>query len=91
MELKEHQKKVIDSIRNEKKPIYFSFPVTKNIDFEKQREGRMHRENRKIIDILENKKQFLDNYLVNNKHGWQYRICWSFLAKNICTLRVLFL
>lgn len=63
MELREHQKKVIDSIRNDKKPIYFSFPVTKNIDFEKQREGRMHRENSKIIDIVENKKQFLDNVL----------------------------
>ena len=63
MELREHQKKVIDSIRNAKTPIYFSFPVTKNIDFEKQKEGRMNRENSKVIDVVENKKQFLDNVL----------------------------
>lgn len=63
MELKDYQKKAIDSIKNAKTPIYFSFPVTKNIDFEKQREGRMNRANSKVIDIVENKKQFLDNVL----------------------------
>lgn len=63
MELREYQKKAIDYIKNKKTPIYFSFPVTKNIDFEKQREGRINRENSKVLDIVEDKKQFLDNVL----------------------------
>ena len=62
MELKEHQKEVIKSIENEKTPIYFNFSITKNTEFEQQREGRMHRDESQITKI-ESKKQFLDKVL----------------------------